>query len=78
MTTTLVSEWMGKMVDKCIKMPELKSKASTLGVKPGKMNKADLIHAIQEAEYCTPCFGTSGGQCGNEDCCFIVDCLKIS
>jgi hypothetical protein len=40
------------------------------------MNKTDLIHAIQTAEGCTPCFGRSNGQCSNTDCCFMPDCLK--
>lgn len=59
-------------------MPQVKDKAKNLGVTPGKMNKYDLIHAIQQAEYNNPCYGTSNGQCGNEDCCFITDCLKLT
>jgi len=58
-------------------MPEIRMKARTLGLKPGKMKKAELIHAIQLAEGCTPCFGRSNGYCAFLDCCFIKDCLKI-
>jgi hypothetical protein len=63
---------------KPMKMPEIREKARALGITPGKMKKADLIHAIQQAEGCTPCFGTSKGQCQYLDCCFIHDCHKIN
>lgn len=59
-------------------MPEIRIKAKALGITPGRMKKADLIHAIQMAEGCTPCFGRSGGQCAHTDCCFMKDCLKTS
>jgi len=31
-------------------IPEIRAKAKALGITPGKMKKADLIHAIQTAE----------------------------
>ena len=65
-----------KVAEKRMGMPEIKKKAKGLGITPGKMKKADLIHAIQIAEGCTPCFGWSNGECGNIDCCFMQDCLK--
>ena len=46
-----------------MKMPEVREKAQTLGVNPGKMKKTELVHAIQTAEGCTPCFGKSNNQC---------------
>ncbi|MFQ6035927.1 MAG: SAP domain-containing protein [Sedimentisphaerales bacterium] len=58
-------------------MPEIKVKAKALGITPGKMKKVELIHAIQQAEGCTPCFGRSNGQCPYTDCCFMNDCLKV-
>ncbi len=61
---------------KCMGMPEIKKKAQTLGLTPGKMKKPELIHTIQVTEGYTACFGRSKGQCGNTDCCFIKDCLK--
>ncbi len=64
--------------EKSIKMPELRTKAKSLGLTPGKMKKAELIHAIQTAEGNTPCFGRSGGQCPQVECCFMKDCLRIS
>jgi len=57
-------------------MPEIKKKARGLGITPGKMKKAELIHTIQITEGCTPCFGKSNGYCTNTDCCFMTDCLK--
>jgi len=65
-----------KIAEKRLGMPEIRMKAQALGIKPGKMKKADLIHAIQIAEGCTPCFGRSGGQCFYTDCCFMNDCFK--
>jgi len=62
---------------KRINMPEIRMKAMALGLTPGKMQKTELIHAIQVAEGCTPCFGKSGGGCPYTDCCFMKDCLKI-
>jgi hypothetical protein len=60
-----------------MRMPEIRLKAKALGITPSKMKKADLIHAIQVTEGCTPCFGGSNGQCSYIDCCFMSDCLKI-
>ena len=66
-----------KVVYKCMGMPEIKQKAKLLGINPGKMKKADLIHTIQNVEGNNACFGHSNGQCSNIDCCFMGDCLKI-
>jgi len=66
-----------KVAKKSMSMPEIKMKAKALGINPGKLKKAELIHSIQAAEGCTPCFGRSNGQCTNTDCCFMKDCLKL-
>ncbi len=58
-------------------MPEIRAKAQSLGIIPGKMKKPELIHTIQVTEGYEPCFGRSNGQCSNTDCCFIKDCLKV-
>lgn len=52
-------------------MPQIRQKAKGLGITSGKMSKVDLIHEIQRAEFCTPCYGTTNG------CCFMADCLKV-
>jgi hypothetical protein len=67
-----------RVTEKRMGMPEIKLKAQSLGISPGKMKKPELIHNIQMAEGYTQCFGRSDGQCGNTDCCFIKDCLKVS
>jgi len=63
--------------NKRLSINEIQMKAKGLGVIPGKLNKTDLIHAIQAAEGNTPCYGWSNGNCPNTDCCFMADCLKI-
>jgi hypothetical protein len=66
-----------KVTEKRMTVPEIKIKAKALGLIPGRMKKADLIHATQIAEGYTPCFGQSNGDCLSSDCCFMKDCLKI-
>ncbi len=66
------------VLEKPMKMPEIRKKAKSLGITPGKMKKAELIHAVQQAEGYTACFGRSNGQCVHADCCFMQDCIKIS
>jgi hypothetical protein len=65
------------ITEKRIGMPEIRDKARSLGITPGKMKKPELIHTIQVTEGYEPCFGRSDGQCGNTDCCFIKDFLKV-
>jgi hypothetical protein len=59
-----------------IQIGEIREKAKSIGITPGKMKKAELIRAIQTAEGNQPCFGRSGGECIYTNCCFIQDCLK--
>lgn len=63
---------------KSMTMTQIKAKAKTLGVIAGKMKKAELIHAIQAAEGCTPCYGRSNGDCPWLDCCWRSDCFKAN
>ena len=63
-------------VAKRMTVPEIKERAKTMGITPGKMKKAELIHAIQRAENCTPCYGRSDGQCPWLECCWRSDCFK--
>jgi len=57
-------------------VPEIRERAKMMGITPGKMKKAELIHAIQMAEGCTPCYGRSNGQCPWLECCWRSDCFK--
>ena len=63
------------IVSKKMGNSQLKTKAKNLGINPEKMNKTELIHAIQRAEGFAPCFGKSNGYCPQEACCFRADCL---
>jgi hypothetical protein len=60
-----------------MKVGQIREKAKNLGITAGKMKKVELIHSIQQAEGCEPCFGRSGGSCEYRNCCFMKDCLKI-
>ncbi len=64
------------MVFSGITMLKLRKKATELGITPGKMNKADLIHSIQQAEGFQPCFATCQGECLQAECIFHKDCIK--
>lgn len=63
------------IISKKMSNSQLKTKAKNLGINPEKMNKTELIHAIQRTEGFTPCFGKSSGYCPQEACCFRADCL---
>ena len=54
---------------------EIRSIARKMGVKTGKMKKADLILSIQTAEGNTPCFQTGeANSCGQNNCLWRNDC----
>jgi hypothetical protein len=58
-----------------MKMTEVKAKAKSVGVEPGKMKKDDLIRAVQKAEGYNACFGTeAAADCQQTACCFMMDC----
>lgn len=63
---------------KYMNMTEIIKKAKAIGIDPGKMEKVELILAIQTAEGSNPCFGTLEGQCAHAECCFMQDCFKTS
>lgn len=56
-------------------LTQIKDKARLLGINAGKMKKPELIHAIQKAEGCTPCYGRAHGTCPWTQCCWRADCL---
>ena len=61
-----------------INMTEMKERAKSLGIDPENMEETELIRSIQIAEGCTPCFGTSSGQCDQFGCFFMQSCLNTS
>ena len=59
-------------------MGEIRRRARLLGVKPGRMRKADLIRAVQRAEGNFDCFGRAEDYCDRFDCAWRDDCLKLA
>jgi hypothetical protein len=51
--------------------------ARQLDIRPGKLNKTDLIRNIQTAEGNFPCFGTAdAGVCDQTGCLWREDCFR--
>lgn len=59
-----------------MKLTEVKEKAKAMGISLKKMNKSDLIRAIQIQEGNFPCFGTSVTSCDQKNCLWRNDCIK--
>jgi hypothetical protein len=58
-----------------MKIQDIKDIAKKKGVNAGKMNKTDLIRAIQKAEGNNACFATPSVQtCGQMNCLWRADC----
>ncbi len=57
-----------------MKMSDIKTKAQSLGIKPGKLSKTSLIQTIQEAEGNNACYGENDGTCLQVSCCWFDDC----
>lgn len=62
----------------CMDITKIRQRAESIGIDPGKMKMAELVHSIQIAEGCSPCFGESAVECSNTDCCFMPDCLGFN
>ena len=59
-----------------MKVTEIKEIASGRGIKAGKMNKAELIRAVQTAEGNNPCFASGeAATCGQDGCLWREDCI---
>lgn len=58
-----------------MKVVEIKAIAKKLGLKVGKLNKAELIRAIQQAEGNPTCFASGKlASCDQLDCLWRSDC----
>jgi hypothetical protein len=54
---------------------EIQGIAKKMGLKTGKMRKADLVRTIQTAEGNTPCFqSNTADSCGQDFCLWRTDC----
>ena len=59
-----------------MKLVEVKELAKQKGIRLGKMNKTEIIRAIQVQEDNVPCFGTAVEQCDQEKCLWRADCSR--
>lgn len=58
-----------------MKVQEIKAIAERMGIKAGKMKKAELIRAIQQAEGNEDCFEQGrAASCGQDRCLWREDC----
>jgi len=59
-------------------MKDIKSKAKSMGLEPGKIKKVELVRTIQRKEGNSSCFQTGvSAQCSQEYCCWREDCLAV-
>ena len=54
---------------------EIKKKAKTMGIADSKLNKDELVRAIQATEGNYPCFKTAENYCDQVVCLWRDDCL---
>ena len=60
-----------------MKFNDIKEKAKDMEIKTHRMNKADLIRAIQRAENNIDCYGTTRVDgCDENACLWRSDCLS--
>ena len=58
-----------------MKLTEVKDKAKALGIRPGKLNKGELIRAIQRQEGNADCFDAGVAECDQLQCLWRSDCF---
>ena len=62
-----------------MKIDDIRKLARAIGIKPGKLNKSQLIHSIQRQEGNFDCFGSAvGGECDQHACGWREDCLPVT
>lgn len=62
-----------------MKVQEIKEIAVNLGIKPGKMKKADLVRAVQRKEGNEDCYASErAANCDQLECLWRKDCLKAA
>jgi len=60
-------------------MQEIQGLAMAYGIRGARMNKTELIRAIQVAEGNFNCFGSAeDGQCDQTECSWREDCFSAS
>lgn len=59
-----------------MKLSEIKAIAESMGIKPGKAGKSELVRTIQKSEGNFDCFASgSSGECGQDTCMWREDCF---
>lgn len=62
-----------------MKVQEIREIAREFGVKPGRMNKIQLVRRIQNEEGNFDCFGTAtDGFCDQQSCLWREDCFSAA
>ncbi|MFT5698592.1 MAG: hypothetical protein ACI8ZB_001447 [Desulforhopalus sp.] len=56
-------------------MKEVQVLARSIGIKPKKYRKTELIRKIQTEEGNVPCFQMNIESCDQKNCCWHKDCL---
>lgn len=60
-------------------MQEIRNIAKDYGVKATRLNKVELVHAIQQVEGNFDCFASAReGYCDQEDCLWQADCFAAA
>jgi hypothetical protein len=60
-------------------LPQIRSIATSKGIKPGKRNKVELVRSIQRQEGAFDCFATAyEGVCDQNDCLWRDDCFSYA
>ena len=62
-----------------MKMEDIRTLARAIGIKPGRLNKTQLIHTIQRQEGNFDCFGSAvNGDCDQLACSWREDCFATA
>jgi len=62
-----------------MQIQEIRTIAKSIGIKPGKLTKMNLILEIQRFEGNFNCFGTAyQGECDQSACCWRTDCFATA
>lgn len=60
-------------------MVNIRTKASLLGINPGRLAKTELIRRIQIVEGNFPCYATAiHGECDQRNCLWRDDCFEAA
>lgn len=60
-----------------MKLQDIRNKAREMGFNPNRMNKTDLVRAIQRHENNIECYATDRVQhCGELGCLWRTDCMS--